>query len=98
MRKRVRDRLARALQQYEDKRVCLIPHSMGSIIAYYDVLRMLEQRPPGIDHFMTIGSPHGLPIVAQHVRKKFSTTTVPRQVRQWTNLADPGDKMALDCT
>ena len=70
---------------------------MGSIIAY-DVLRTLEQRPPGIDHFVTIGSPLGLPIVAQHVREEFSTTTVPRQVRQWTNLADPGDKMALDCS
>jgi hypothetical protein len=54
---------------------------MGSIIAY-DVLRMLEQRTPGIDHFVTIGSPLGLPIVAQHVREEFSTTTVPRQVRQ----------------
>jgi surfactin synthase thioesterase subunit len=36
---------------------------MGSIIAY-DVLRMLEQRTSGIDHFVTIGSPLGLPIVA----------------------------------
>lgn len=72
---------------------------MGSIIAY-DVLRTLEQRPPGIDHFVTIGSPLGLPIVAQHVREEFSTTTVPREVRQgrtwliqairwrWTSLAD----------
>ena len=97
VRNRVRDRLARALQRHEDKRVCLIAHSMGSIIAY-DVLRMLEQRPPGIDHFVTIGSPLGLPIVTQHVREEFSNTTVPRQVRQWTNLADPGDKVALDCS
>ena len=97
MRNRVRDRLARALQRHEDYRVCLIAHSMESIIAY-DVLRMLEQRPPGIDHFVTIGSPLGLPIVAQHAREEFSTTTVPRQVRQWTNLADPGDKVALDCS
>ena len=97
VRNRVRDRLARALQRHEDKRVCLIAHSMGSIIAY-DVLRMLEQRPPGIDHFVTIGSPLGLPIVTQHVREEFSNTIVPRQVRQWTNLADPGDKVALDCS
>jgi pimeloyl-ACP methyl ester carboxylesterase len=97
VRNRVRDRLARALQHHEDKRVCLIAHSMGSIIAY-DVLRMLEQRSPGIEHFVTIGSPIGLPIVTQHVREEFSNTTVPRQVRQWTNLADPGDKVALDCS
>jgi hypothetical protein len=68
---------------------------MGSIIAY-DVLQMLEQRPPGIEHFVTIGSPLGLPIVVQHVREEFSTTTDPRQVRQWTNFTDPGEKVALD--
>jgi len=54
--------------------------------------------PPEIDHFVTIGSPLGLPIVTQHVREEFSNTTVPRQVRQWTNLADPGDRVALDCS
>lgn len=97
VRNRVRDRLTHALQRHEDKNICLIAHSMGSIIAY-DVLRMLEQRPPSIDHFVTIGSPLGLPIVTQHVREEFSNTTVPRQVRQWTNLADPCDKVVLDCS
>jgi hypothetical protein len=96
VRNRIRDRLARALQRHEDKRVCLIAHSMGSIIAY-DVLRTMEQKPPAIDHFVTIGSPLGLPIVTQHIRGEFSKTTVPQQVRQWSNLADPGDKVALDC-
>jgi hypothetical protein len=96
VRNRIRDRLARALQRHEDKRVCLIAHSMGSIIAY-DVLRTMEQKPPAIDLFVTIGSPLGLPIVTQHIRGEFSKTTVPQQVRQWSNLADPGDKVALDC-
>lgn len=96
VRNRIRGRLAGALQRHVDKRVCLIAHSMGSIIAY-DVLRTMEQNPPAIDHFVTIGSPLGLPIVTQHVRGEFSKTTVPQQVRQWMNLADPGDKVALDC-
>lgn len=94
---RVRDRLVRALQRHEGKNICLIAHSMGSIIAY-DVLRMMEHRPPAIDHLVTIGSPLGLPIVTQHIREEFSNTTVPHQVRHWTNLADPGDKVALDCS
>ena len=64
------------------------------LIIASDVLRMLEHRPRGIDYFVTIGSPLGLPIVTQHVQEEFSNTTVPRQVRQWTNLADPGDKVA----
>lgn len=97
VRTKIRARLVSALQQHHDKRVCLIAHSMGSIIAY-DVLRTLERQPPAIDHFVTIGSPLGLPIVTQHVREEFSRTTVPQQVKQWTNLADPGDKVALDCS
>ncbi len=96
VRNRARDRLIHALQRHNDKRVCLIAHSMGSILAY-DVLRTLEQSLPAIDHFVTIGSPLGLPIVIQHVQEEFSNTLVPRQVRQWTNLADPRDKIALDC-
>lgn len=97
VRNRVRNRLTHALHRHKNTRVCLIAHSMGSILAY-DVLRMLEHDPPEIEHFVTIGSPLGLPIVTQHVRKEFSNTLVPQQVRQWTNLADPGDKIALDCS
>lgn len=96
VRNRARDRLIHALQRHKDKRVCLIAHSMGSILAY-DVLRTLEQTLPAIDHFVTIGSPLGLPIVIQHVQEEFSNTLVPQQVRHWTNLADPRDKIALDC-
>lgn len=97
IRTKIRTRLASALRQHHDKRVCLIAHSMGSIIAY-DVLRTQERQPPAIDHFVTLGSPLGLPIVTQHIRDEFSKTTVPQQVRRWTNLADPGDKVALDCS
>jgi len=42
---------------------------------------MLEQRPTEIDHFVTIGSPLGLPIMTQHVREEFSNAPVARQVR-----------------
>jgi Lecithin:cholesterol acyltransferase len=97
VRTQIRARLASALQQHHDKRVCLIAHSMGSIIAY-DVLRTLERQSPTIDHFVTLGSALGLPIVTQHIRDEFSKSTVPQQVKQWTNLADPGDKVALDCS
>jgi hypothetical protein len=96
-RTRIRSLLADALQRHHNKRVCLIAHSMGSIITY-DVLRAMETSRPTIEQLVTIGSPLGLPIVAQHIREEFGQTTIPLQVRQWTNLADPGDKVALDCT
>ena len=97
IRMKIRTRLASALRQHQGERVCLIAHSMGSIIAY-DVLRTLERQPPAIEQFVTLGSPLGLPIVTQHIRYEFSQTTVPQQVKQWTNLADPGDKVGLDCS
>ncbi len=97
VRTKIRARLASILKQHHDTRVCLIAHSMGSIIAY-DVLRTLEQQPPAIDHFVTIGSPLELPIVTQHIRDEFMNTAVPGQVKQWMNLADPRDKVALDCS
>ena len=96
VRNHARGRLIHTLQRHHDTRVCLIAHSMGSIIAY-DVLRTPEQSLPAIDHFVTIGSPLGLPVVIQHAREEFSNTLVPQQVRQWTNLSDPRDKIALDC-
>src|SRR5215510_4487583 len=74
VRTKIRTRLASALQQHRDKRVCLLAHSMGSIIAY-DVLRAQERQPPAIDHFVTLGSPLGLPVVTQHIRDEFSKTT-----------------------
>ncbi|HEX4967064.1 MAG TPA: hypothetical protein VFV44_00960, partial [Nitrospiraceae bacterium] len=71
VRNRVRNRLAHALHRHKDKRVCLIAHSMGSVLAY-DVLRTLEHDLLEIEHFITIGSPLGLPIVTQHIREEFS--------------------------
>jgi hypothetical protein len=50
-----------------------------------------------IEHFITIGSPLGLPIVTQKIRKEFGQTKTPENVLRWTNIADPADKVALDC-
>ena len=53
-----RQRLIDKLREHTGKRIMLIGHSMGSIIAY-DVLRIVgRQTPPvPVDHFITIGSP-----------------------------------------
>jgi hypothetical protein len=96
-RRRMRDRLQKLLLEHRDDRILLVAHSMGSIIAY-DVLRELESDPSfSVAHLVTIGSPLGLPIVARKVREEFGGTTTPRGVLRWTNVSDPGDKVALDC-
>jgi hypothetical protein len=97
LRNKIRGRLSDILAQHRGGRVFLIAHSMGSIVAY-DVLRKSEPVPGSqIEHFVTIGSPLGLPLVTQKIRKEFGGTQTPAIVRRWTNLADPGDKVALDC-
>lgn len=96
-RQQMRSRLSDLLERHQGKEIFLIAHSMGSIIGY-DVLRTLDHAGTlkGV-YVVTIGSPLGLPIVTSHIRREFGGTQTPQNVRQWTNIADPGDKVALDC-
>ena len=95
--------LDRALESARGRPNMLIAHSMGSIIAY-DVLRNLGERDDAFDieHFVTIGSPLGLPHVKVNVDKERkhrpgaalrSPTVV---AKSWKNYADRADPVALD--
>ena len=93
--------LAKTLKRHRRKKICLIAHSMGSIIAY-DVL---TQFVPDIeiDTLITIGSPLGLPIIkskiASEQKKKFVKKVnlkVPENITSnWYDLSDLGDKIAF---
>ena len=97
MRAGIRRRLSDLLSESRQRRALVIAHSMGSIVAH-DVLRMAESTSANpIEHLITIGSPLGLPLVCQKIRQEFGATQTPANVGRWTNLADPGDKVALDC-
>lgn len=97
IRQQMRSPLIDLLSRHQGERIMLIAHSMGSIIAY-DVMRQLEDDGGvNVEHLVTIGSPLGLPIVADKIRREFGATRTPGNVGRWTNLADPGDKVALDC-
>lgn len=96
-RKKMRARLSDLLRQHQTEKIFLIAHSMGSIIAY-DVLRQLENTTPiNLEHFVTIGSPLGLPFVTLKIRQEFGATRSPENVQRWTNIADPCDRVAIDC-
>ena len=83
----------------------LIAHSMGTIIAY-DVLRDIGQEDPAFEiaHFVTIGSPLGLPHVKAKIieerdydgqgRERVRTPSVVSA--KWVNYADRKDPVALD--
>lgn len=97
IRQLLKDRLCAAWE--DDRRVLLIGHSMGSIIAY-DALWELgrqEGKTGSVDLFLTLGSPLGMRFV-QHrlVDAGFSKQRYPDNIRQWINIASRGDLTALD--
>jgi len=93
----LRSRLEERILEHREKRIMLIAHSMGSIIAY-DVLRLLGRTHPmlSVDHFITIGSPLGLPHVKYKIWEENDLVRTPSIVRRWTNLADRRDPVAAD--
>jgi pimeloyl-ACP methyl ester carboxylesterase len=97
----IRERLAAAIRAHRGKKIMIIAHSMGSIIAF-DVLTFLVNDVE-IDALVTIGSPLGFPviqgkIVAEWRAKKLVSPKLqtPACIKgHWFNLADLKDKIAL---
>ncbi len=99
----IRRRLLDLLREHQQKKIMLIAHSMGSIIAY-DVLS-LSVPDIMIDYFVTIGSPLGMPVVIHRILAerngfdKSKTLSAPDNIRHvWYNFSDREDKVALDHT
>lgn len=96
------DELMNTLKRRRGDRMMLIAHSMGTIISY-DVLRELGQQSVSfpVQHFVTIGSPLGLPIVKERIYSERSYTDVPVRTptvvtERWVNYADRKDVVAID--
>jgi hypothetical protein len=99
---RVRHMVADALIEAwrADRRVLLIGHSLGSVIAF-DVLWELTHRfavPGQVDLFLSIGSPLGLSFVRNRLlgAREAGRRRYPDNIRRWTNLAAIGEMTALD--
>jgi len=97
IRKKIRNRLSNTIDKNKKRKIIIVAHSMGSIIAY-DVLREYDtsnlKNPISL---ITIGSPLGMPIVSKKIRNEFSSSNTPKNVNFWRNISDPGDKVAIDC-
>lgn len=115
-RRRARDvlqgRFISALRKRAGDDIMVVAHSMGTIIAY-DGLRTANQSEDQTDrvpvrHFVTIGSPLGLPHVKDRIteerdydgrngRERARNVRTPTLVtRTWVNFADKRDPVALD--
>jgi PGAP1-like protein len=92
----------RILKKHRRKKILLIAHSMGSIIAY-DVLTHVLPKSQ-IHTFVTIGSPLGMPIVISKIiteqKKKLikskKVRTPENVTHYWYNFSDLEDKTAID--
>jgi hypothetical protein len=94
------DRLSEILKGHKGKKILLISHSMGSIIAH-DVL--LDHLPGlKIDTLVSIGSPLGQKYVLRKILEEQKNNSgnklrVPENIqRNWYNLSDLDDKGALN--
>ena len=90
----VQDRLRESLDSIPTgDRVCLIAHSMGSIVA----LDTLLGNTRDVDTLITIGSPLGISVVQEHLKITPSTKDkLGSKIGQWYNLYDRLDIVALD--
>lgn len=97
LRDKLRGLLRRRLLDHEGKRIMVLAHSMGSIIAY-DVLRELGRQNPyfRVSQLVTIGSPLGLPHVKWRIYQENDLVRTPTIVDNWTNYADRRDPVAMD--
>ena len=93
------ERLANLLQQYQDKHVMIVAHSMGSIIAF-DLLSQ-PKVPFVVNTLLTVGSPLGQPTLLCKFNPENPVThktVTPPGVRKWYNIADIDDIISLDPT
>jgi hypothetical protein len=93
----LRDRLKNEILANREKRIIILSHSMGTIIAY-DVLRAMGKEHPRliVDHFVTLGSPLGLPHVKYKIAQENPLVRTPSIVKKWSNFADKRDPVAID--
>ena len=96
-RKILRERLKDRILDNQKKRIMILSHSMGTIIAY-DVLRDIGKEFPRliIDQFVTLGSPLGIPHVKYKIAQENPLVRTPNIVKKWSNFADKRDPVAMD--
>ncbi|MFE3582668.1 hypothetical protein [Streptomyces vinaceus] len=86
-------RAAVAEQIGADTRV-IVAHSLGSVVAYE---ALCENPDWPVTDLVTVGSPLGLPLIFQRLSplRTDGLGAWPEGVLRWTNIADPGDIVAL---
>jgi pimeloyl-ACP methyl ester carboxylesterase len=94
------ERLTDTLNKHRNKKILLISHSMGSIIAHDALTEYIPDLK--IDTLISIGSPLGQKYVLNKILNDQKTNSinklkVPENIRRnWYNLSDLDDQVALN--
>ncbi|MDG2376151.1 MAG: hypothetical protein P8M18_07355 [Woeseiaceae bacterium] len=96
-----RDKLKSALVDAASsgRRVLLLAHSMGSVIAWDALWQMTRDGVEApVDQFLTIGSPLGQKIVQRNLlgRQESVERRYPDGINRWINIAAIGELTAID--
>ncbi|MBN1759752.1 MAG: hypothetical protein JW863_15600 [Chitinispirillaceae bacterium] len=98
----IRNELQQLLHTYRHRNICLLAHSMGTIIAYDVLLHCARSLP--VHTFITFGSPLGFPVIRNHIQQELGlansdkvTLPTPDTIRhRWLNFSDLDDVTCLD--
>jgi hypothetical protein len=98
----IRSELLKLLIKHQDKKICLMAHSMGTIIAY-DVLMHGNPIIP-INTFITFGSPLGFPVIRKKIKQELNidehdevSLPTPETIEhRWLNFFDRDDVTCLN--
>lgn len=98
IRARVVDELSAA--SAAGRRIMLIGHSLGSVIAFDALWELSRQQRSDvrIDEFVTLGSPLGLNFTQHRMlgARERGARRYPDNIRRWTNLSAIGEMTSLD--
>lgn len=96
----IQSKLIDVLKKFNGKKILLIAHSMGTIVAYESLIQIEDV--VDIDTFITIGSPLAVPFIFEKLKNESSMVpdeknklrTPENILTEWNNLADTEDKLA----
>jgi len=97
VRNRVKAEIRRTYEEHDA--VCLIGHSMGSVVAYESLWELTHQdgRLVPIDLFLTLGSPLGMKYVQkQLLGLRDGSRRYPAGIGTWVNISAVGDLISVD--
>lgn len=79
--------------------VCLVSHSMGTVVAYEALWEMTHEdgRPPPVALFLTLGSPLGMHYVQKRLLGlRDGSCRYPGGIDTWVNVSAVGDLVSVD--